>query len=84
MFEVKQSSKIKVNIYGSEYEISKPTVRDAEMLSDLSSGQDDKQRIDSTIGFLEKKGLPAEVSKGMEIEHFKAMVEYIFGAVKKN
>ena len=84
MFELKQKEKIKVSIYGKEYGLRRPTVKDADLLANLSDGKSDKEKLDLTISLLDNLGLPKAVCETVEIDSFKDLVEYIFGSVKKN
>lgn len=83
-FEIKQKTKIKVSIYGSEYDLVKPTVSQAKEMSKFADEKDQSKAIEATIDFMELMGLPKEVSSTMEIEHFTQLVEFIVGKVKKN
>lgn len=83
-FEIKAKTKIKVGIYDKEYEIFKPTVKQAEFFAKEAGSLDDKDKLAKTVEFMSLMGLPKDVSENMEIEHFAQLVEFIVGKVKKN
>lgn len=78
-FEVKQKAKIKINIYGKEYILHKPTVDEAHALANTNSSSN----LDAAKRFMETLGLPLEVSGDMEIEHFNALLNVITDVNKK-
>lgn len=85
MFELTELPKQKVRIYGKEFEISKPTVKQIKALTKEfdAKSQDAAKSTDQLIVFLSGLGLPADLMEEMPAEHFNALVEYVIG-VKKN
>lgn len=79
-FEVKQKTKIKVSIYGKEYELHKPTVDEARTLADSKSGV---SSLEDAKKFMQTLGLPLEVSGEMEVDHFNLLLEAILEFNKK-
>jgi hypothetical protein len=79
-FEVKQKTKIKVSLYGKDYELHKPTVNEAKLLAEAKSGV---STLDDAKTFMATLGLPMEVSGEMEVEHFNLLLEVILDFNKK-
>ncbi len=82
MFEIKEKTKLKLSIYGSEYEISKPTYGQTSALQEKLKGEGDKESMSLMKNFVSSLGLPEEVINEMELDHFLALIEHISG--KKN
>lgn len=83
MFEIKEKSKVKVSIYGQEYEISKPTYGQSQKLQESLKDQGNEKSMKIMKDFVTSLGLPEECIDGMELEHFLQLIEFISG-VKKN
>jgi hypothetical protein len=84
-FVLEKKSVEKVNIYGKEYSLSKPTVRQTEKLQEeIKLSKDDQS---ASFGLMKKwvegLGLPGEVIMDMELDHFVSLVEHLSGS-KKN
>jgi hypothetical protein len=79
-FEVKQKTKIKINLYGKEYELHRPTVDEAKILSEAKSGA---STLDDAKSFMSTLGLPIEVSGEMEVEHFNLLLDVVLNFNKK-
>ena len=83
MFEIKEKSKLKVSIYGSEYEISKPTYGQSQHLQGRLKDEGQEKSMVIMKEFVMSLGLPEECIDGMELDHFLQLIEHISG-VKKN
>lgn len=83
MFEIKEKSKLKVSIYGSEYELSKPTYgQTIQLQKELDEGGESKS-MHLMRSFVIGLGLPEAVIDSLELDHFLALVEHISGNKKK-
>ncbi len=80
-FEIKQKTKIKISIYGKEYELHRPTVDEAEILS--KSKSDGSSSLEDAKKFMATLGLPLDVSGQMEVDHFNALLEFVLEMNKK-
>lgn len=88
-FEIKQKTKVKVKIYGKEFELSKPTVSQIESLQMYSGmeGSTQSEIFEKICGFLDILGLPKDFTKDMEIDHMMELINYLSGELnfsKKN
>lgn len=83
MFEIKEKSKLKVNIYGQEFEISKPTYGQSSNLQVRLKDEGAEKSMQIMKEFVMALGLPENVIDGMELDHFLQLIEHISG-VKKN
>lgn len=85
MFELVELPKQKIKIYGKEFEISKPTVKQIKAITKTFDAKSDDvaRSTDQLITFLSGLGLPSDLMEDMPAEHFNALVEYVLG-VKKN
>lgn len=83
MFEIKEKTKLKLSIYGQEYEISKPTYGQTSLLQEKLKGDGEKNSMSVMKEFVSELGLPTEVIDAMELDHFLALVEHISGSKKK-
>ncbi|MCA9313678.1 hypothetical protein KDA08_05210 [Candidatus Saccharibacteria bacterium] len=81
MFEIKQKTKVDVKIYGQQFELKKPTVKQIELLQEHTSldGKSESEQFRSVCEFLDILGLPKEFSKEMEIGHLLQLVTYVSG-----
>lgn len=83
-FEVSKKTVYKVKIYEQVYEIRKPVVKDASVLSSFKEESSDEKKLEKTMDLLASLGLPKDVSQSMEIDHFTQLVQKLFGELKKN
>jgi hypothetical protein len=79
-FEIKQKTKIKISIYGKEYELHRPTVDEAEIIATKDSNS---SSLDGAKKFMATLGLPIDVSGQMEVEHFNLLLEAVLDFNKK-
>lgn len=83
MFEIKEKSKVKVKIYGHEYELTKPTYGQSQRLQESLKDQGSEKSMVIMREFVQGLGLPSECIDDMELDHFLELIEFISG-VKKN
>lgn len=83
MFEIKEKSKVKVNIYGHEYELTKPTYGQSQRLQNELKDAGSDKAMQVMKEFMIGLGLSEECIDGMELDHFLQLIEFISG-VKKN
>ncbi len=85
MFEIKEPSTTKVKIYGKEYDLKKPSVRQIKLISAQVESMKNNSlgATEAMIKFVADLGIEAEVLEEMSAEHFNTLVEHIVGA-KKN
>ena len=79
-FELKQRSKVTLEIYGQSYEVSRPTIGLAKRMQEeiaLVRSEGGDRNLALLIQFLSDLGLPAEVSESLEIDHFNQVVEFL-------
>jgi hypothetical protein len=82
-FVLEKKSVEKVNIYGKEYSLSKPTVRQSERLSEEIKESKEDAGFTIMKKWVVSLGLPLEVAEDMETGHFIQLIEYLSGS-KKN
>lgn len=83
MFEIKEKTKLKLSIYGVEYEISKPTYGQTAELQDKLKNEGEKSSMLIMKQFVVDLGLPEKSVDDLELDHFLALVEHISGTKKK-
>jgi len=81
MFEIQQKTKVKVKVYGNEFEMAKPTVGQVEKLQSLSNteGKSDGQKFEMICDFLAILGMPKEFTMQMEVDHLLKLISYLSG-----
>lgn len=80
--EFKERSKVKVNIYGKPFDLTKPTVGQVEAVQSEIT-KDGVNHIKVMSDFAQSLGLPSDVIAGMETEHFLELMERLTGQKKK-
>lgn len=84
MFEIGAKTKVKVRIYGAEYDLSKPTVKDIETFQDsMEVANSESAKFKLTKTFVVGLGLPLAIADSMEMEHFTQLLSHLSGS-KKN
>lgn len=73
----------KVGIYGKEYDLRKPTVKEAEQMRKAVKAAGDEPQLEIFSKFLAHLGLPQDVVESMEMDHFVKLTEFLL-AGKKN
>lgn len=84
MLEIVKKLKV-IKINEVEYSLKQPTYKDSIEYDKavLDSKDDTKKKIDCLFDYLEKLGLPKEISTDLEIENITEIMNYLSG-VKKN
>jgi hypothetical protein len=84
MLEISALAKLKLKLMGSEYELTKPTSKQAKAIQEaLASDEGKASALDTLTQFLVDAGLPKEVAEGLQLEHMNLIFEHLMGA-KKN
>jgi hypothetical protein len=83
MFEIKEKSKLKVSIYGREFELAKPTYGQSQNLQVRLKDEGQEKSMQIMKEFVIGLGLPEDCINEMELDHFLQLIEHISG-VKKN
>lgn len=81
--QIKQRTKITLEIYGEKYPVRKPNVKEAEAFDKKISKANSGNAISLTKEFLETLGLPRKVSDDLETDHFMQVADFLMGAKKK-
>jgi len=74
---------LKVNVYGEDYEITFPTVKQSQDYAKSVKDIDDSEATGKLLGFLDGLGLPKKVSEDMESEHLTQIVSALVPSQKK-
>lgn len=77
-----KTKKVTVDIYGKSFELSKPTVAQANMMRKKMKGLEEGQDIDLMIDFMSMLGMPKEIIDSLEVEHFQTLVEFVLNVKK--
>lgn len=73
----------RVKIYGKEYVLTRPTVRQAEEIGKaVKKIEDDTESVGILIEAFESFGLPKDVSYDMQEDHFVTLVKSFLGKKK--
>jgi len=72
---------LKVKIFGNEYLLNFPTVKQVRELSKLQ--ETNKDGIETTVNFLSELGLPSEVCWEMEVDQLMELSTMLMGSKKK-
>lgn len=84
MLEIKEQEKLKLKLYGNEFELIKPTRKVAvEMQEKLSTDEGKAKSIDIIGDLLVACGLPKEVCDDLQLDHMQLILEHLMGAKKK-
>ncbi len=83
MFEIKERPKQKVVIFGTEYEVARPTLGEVEEFQEKSASTPAEKQLPLMVDFLSKLGLPAEPVKKLDVDQFMELVAFVSGS-KKN
>lgn len=84
MLEIKEPAKLRLKLFGKEFQLVKPTRKQANAISEKLKTDEGKERaLDVVSDFLVEAGLPQDVADGLQIEHMQLIFEHLVGA-KKN
>lgn len=81
---IPEKKKAKITIYGTTYEVIKPTVSLMEEFSDGIDSVPDKEKFKRSKELVSKLGIPLDVLDGLEVDHFTMIMEFLTSQVKKN
>lgn len=83
-FKLEARAKTTIDIYGSQYEVSKPRVGQIDLLNeDLKKVSNDSDKIKVMIHFIASLGIPEDVVTNLEMDHFTELCEYLASSKKK-
>lgn len=74
MIEFKKTE-IKANIYGTVYELRRPTVAESQDYGKVANEKDDEKATEHLLELLAKCGLPKEIAREMEADHLVSLIE---------
>lgn len=85
MFEIDYEPKQKVKIFGKEYELSKPTTKQARqmLLSLEEAGNSQGKGIEVMLDLLNQLGLPKEIAEEVPTQKLNDLLLHVIGS-KKN
>jgi len=77
-------SKLKLKVYGEEYELLFPTVKQSQdFAKEVKEVEGDDDKSSKMFDFLEKLGLPKNVTEEMEVQHLEMVLEKLMPSKKK-
>jgi hypothetical protein len=82
MLKIDKKPKEKMEVYGVEFEISMPTVKQLKHFNDLSKAEGFNE-FDGSCKFLVELGVPESVIEDMNSDDFKALIDHVFEPKKK-
>lgn len=83
MFEIVERTKLKVKIYGKEYDVKKPTVGDLEGLQVGMDDLKDGEKLHRVKGFVVSMGIPEDTIQDLEMDQFLSLIEFLSQSKKK-
>lgn len=81
MFEVQESVGEKIKIYGKEFELKKPTVRELKAITRKLESASAVDSAESTLEFISSLGIPQDFLENMATEHFNLLVKHVLGGL---
>lgn len=78
-----ERTKKSIDIYGTVYDLSRPSYRQAQELGKQSANKNEEETQSLMLDFLENMGIPKSVTLDMEVEHVGMLIEYLMPAKKK-
>jgi hypothetical protein len=80
MFEIKEKAKLQVRLYGTDYQLNKPSTAEVKAFqAGLKDAKDGEVVIDSLRAFLAKLGLPEAAIDDMPLSDVKELAFWILG-----
>lgn len=76
-FSIEKSPKIKVRIYGQDYDLTKPTHKVATAMAKKLKDKDGANTYDVISDYLVGLGLPVKVIDEMESEHVLDLCDFL-------
>ena len=83
MFEIEKSQAEKVKIFGNEYEVRRPSVKQVKDLNLAVKTLDEADQFDRLVGFVSDLGIDRETLEELEIGQLESLVTHLSGS-KKN
>ena len=80
--EIKKSS-VTLKVYGEKFELTKPTVRQAQAYASKLKDIDDNGAIEEMINLLSDCGMDKEFALDMEVGHLAEVMTALMPAPKK-
>ena len=81
MLEIERS-KVEVKLYGEVYDMTKPSVKQAQSFGKKLQKASDVESIGIIVDILDGCGLPRAVAEEMEVGHLKQLVDVIMPSKK--
>lgn len=82
MLKIEKKPKEKMEIYGTEFDLSVPTVKQIKSFHDASKTEGfDEFKI--SVDFLIELGFPKELIDELTADDFKSVIEHVFNPKKK-
>lgn len=79
-FVIPEKKTFKLSIYGQTFQMTKPTVGQAEELDSLMKAAQDNEKLLLMRQVFDKLGMPMDFTKQMDMDDFSKLVEFITGA----
>lgn len=74
---------LRVNVYGNEYTLKFPTVKQSQDYASKVKGMNDSEATEALLDFIDNLGLPKNVSSDMESEHLTTLIQALVPDKKK-
>lgn len=81
-FKLEKKNKELIEVYGIQFEISKPTIGQLAEFQNMSKSEGFDE-VKESLKFLESIGVPKAVLDQLVAEDYQALLEYIFTPKKK-
>jgi len=78
-----EKRKLKAKIYGQDYELTFPTVRQQNEYVKAIKESGEDNAMDDLTNLLERLGLPKDVSMDMELDHLLQLMDALVPTKKK-
>lgn len=75
-------TRLSVSIYGQELKLTKPTIGQMEAFEAKKKTAGEDKQFQIMLDFLKELGLPENLGKDLELEHFTQIVELLAGKKK--
>jgi hypothetical protein len=86
MIEIKEPAKVKMKIFGTEYDIQLPTMKEVKELGEQAKarakGESEKSALDSEVEFVVKAGIPMDVIEKLPPSSYRQVVDFLFADLK--
>ena len=76
MFNIERTV-MKVKIYGKEFDVKLPTVKEASRVYKDVKGKTEEEGLESLILYISSLGIDRETLENMEHDHFLSLVNFI-------